>query len=152
MRLITILLATLTIATTAYAHNAAVTNAYARPTLDGVTTGVAYLTLTSPHDDALTGVTTDAAGKAELHDHLMEDGIMRMRQVKEVALKGGTPARMGSGGLHIMMFDMKRALKAGDTLTLTLHFALSPDVTVTVPVQEDAPEAEAAPAEHHSHH
>jgi len=133
----------------AYAAPVTVQGAYAKPSLDGVTTGVLFLTLSSAEEDTLLGATTDAADTAELHDHVMDDGFMRMRQVKSVPLPAGEAVAFKPGGLHIMLFDVKKPLKAGDTLSLTLTFAKAEPLTITVPVADQAPEAEAQHEHHH---
>ncbi len=45
---------------------------------------------------------------------------------------GGTIA-MRPGGIHVMLLDMNRTLRAGDTLHATLTFAHAPPQTVAAP-------------------
>jgi periplasmic copper chaperone A len=110
--------------------------AWARATPGAATTGAVYFRIESPTDDRLIGLATPVAGKAELHTHIEQDGVMQMREVQgglavpasqEVELKPGGP-------LHVMLIELNRKLKAGDSFPLTLTFekAGSRDVTVKV--------------------
>lgn len=128
-----------------------VRDAYAKPSLAGVTTGVVFLTISSHHEDSVLSVSTPAAQSAELHDHLHEGGMMRMRKVDSVALVPGKPVVFRPGGLHVMLFGVSPALKEGDTIALTFTFAHSDPVTIEVPVREAAPAADTAADAHHHH-
>ncbi|MEY4591956.1 MAG: hypothetical protein RIR18_851 [Pseudomonadota bacterium] len=55
----------------------------------------------------------------ELHTHLHEDGMMKMRQVPYVEVKAKGQAVLAPGGLHIMLIDLKTPLKEGDVVPLS---------------------------------
>ena len=88
--------------------------------------------------DKLVAASTPAANKAELHTHLMENGIARMRPVEAIEVTPGSPTVLRPGGLHVMLMGLKAPLKEGDTITLTLTFEKAGKVDVTVPVQRRA--------------
>jgi copper(I)-binding protein len=50
----------------------------------------------------------------------MVNNTMRMRQVDGIDLPAGKPVNLASGGYHVMLFDLKRQLKEGETVPLTL--------------------------------
>lgn len=113
-----------------------VSHPWARATPGGTTTGAVYVTLTDPGaPDALTGVSTPAAGMAEVHETINDNGTMKMRPVGSVPLATGKPVTMAPGGYHIMLMDLKAPLKAGDSFPLTLRFAHAGPETVTVKVE-----------------
>src|ERR1700724_1256067 len=56
--------------------------AWARATPGAARAGAIYFRIESPTDDRLIGLTSPVAGKAELHTHLEENGIMQMREVE----------------------------------------------------------------------
>jgi copper(I)-binding protein len=58
----------------------------------------------------------------ELHTHLNEGGVMKMRPVADVPIKAGGEATLQPGGLHIMLIDLKAPMKEGDTVPITLTF------------------------------
>jgi copper(I)-binding protein len=99
-----------------------ITDAWARATPGGAETGAAYLTLRSPAGDRLTGITSPAAEKTQLHEMTDDGGIMRMRGVAAVDLPPGQPVTLKPGGLHIMMMGLKHPLQPGQSVPLTLTF------------------------------
>ena len=90
---------------------------------------------TSGGPDRLVAVASPLAGKVELHAHLHEGGVMKMREVEAIDVAPGKPAKLETGGLHIMIMDLKQPLKAGETIPLTLTFEKAGKVEVQVPVR-----------------
>jgi len=84
--------------------------------------------------DRLVGASTDVAAHADLHETAMEGGVMSMRPVGGILINPGIATRLAPGGLHIMLIDLKRPLKEGDNITLTLTFERAGKRTVIVPV------------------
>lgn len=101
----------------------------------GQSVSAAYLTITnnSDHDRLLTAITLAEAKRAEIHNHLMVDGIMRMRPVPEVSVPAGASVEFAHGGLHVMLYGVSPALVAGDAVNLQFHF--DGDVKVTAPAK-----------------
>jgi copper(I)-binding protein len=58
----------------------------------------------------------------ELHTHLNEGGVMKMRPVPAIDVKAKGEAVLKPGGLHVMLIDLKAPMKEGDTVPLTLTF------------------------------
>lgn len=94
-------------------------------------TGVLYLTVTATKADRLVGVDTAVADRAELHESRMENGVMTMRAIDGAPVTPGKPLTLMPGGLHIMLINLHRALNAGDTFPVTLHFANAGAVALT---------------------
>jgi periplasmic copper chaperone A len=125
------------LAVTGAAHAApavAVSDGWARATLPHQDEGVAYLTLRSAAGDTLTGVDSPAAGMVMLHQTTQKNGVSSMEDVDSLALPPGKDVALAPGGTHLMLMDVKHALKAGDTLRLSLHFAKVGELDVSVPV------------------
>ena len=80
----------------------------------------AFMRVQSATAQRLVGVSTPVAGRAELHEMAMENNTMRMRQVDAIDLPAGKPVNLASGGYHVMFFDLKRQLKEGETVPVTL--------------------------------
>ena len=99
-----------------------ITDAWARATPGGAENGAAYLTLMSPTGDRLTGVTSPAAAKAQLHEMTNDGGVMKMRDVTAIDLPPGKPVTLKPGGLHVMMMGLTHPLQPGQSVPLTLHF------------------------------
>jgi len=114
----------------------AVQDAWARASTGAHRTGAAYLTVVNGGDaaDRLVSASTPAAERAELHAHLHEGGVMRMRQVEAIEVHPGEPAVLAPGGLHVMLMGLTRPLKVGDRFPLTLVFERAAPKTVEVAV------------------
>lgn len=84
--------------------------------------------------DRLLSASSDVAGRVELHETVLENGEPSMRPVGGMLVNPGAATRLVPGSLHIMLLDLKRPLKDGDTVALTLAFERAGKVTVTVPV------------------
>lgn len=98
--------------------------------------------------DALIGVETPIAARAELHTHVMDGDIMRMRQVEAIDLPSGEIVRLQPGGLHVMLIGLQRPLRQGEAFPLTLSFAKAEKMTIEVPVKSPA---EMPPMPSHQH-
>ena len=58
----------------------------------------------------------------ELHTHLNDGGVMRMRPVAAIEIKAKGQVALQPGGLHVMMIDLKAPMKEGDVVPITLTF------------------------------
>jgi copper(I)-binding protein len=125
-----------------------VTAPWARATAPGAQVGAAYLTLAAPGGDRLVGAEAPVARTVELHTHLMEGGIARMRPVDAVEVPAGAPVAFAPGGLHVMLTGLARPLRQGETFPLTLLFEKAGRVTVQVRVEGAGARG---PSGHHGH-
>jgi copper(I)-binding protein len=97
----------------------------------------AYMLLRNPGDepDRLLNVKTDAAEIAELHVTQTENDVTSMRPVESIEVPPQGETELEPGGLHIMLMNLKRELKAGDTIKLTLEFEKAGTVDVEAEVR-----------------
>ena len=120
-------------------HGIAITGAWARPTIAKMRISAAYFQATTTGgEDKLIAAKTANADKAELHQHIMENGVAKMRPVDSVAIAPGTPVVFQPGGYHVMIMGLKGPLNEGDSFPLTLTFEKAGDVTVDVMVMKKA--------------
>lgn len=84
--------------------------------------GVAYFTVSqgSGPERKIAGVYVEGAERAEMHETVAENGVSSMRPVKDVALEAGKTTTFKPGGLHVMLFSVSDALKAGGTTEITI--------------------------------
>ena len=61
---------------------------------------------------------------------------MEMIKQESVVLPADGEVEFKPGSYHVMLIGLKQDLKAGDEITLTLHFKNHEDITLTVPVLE----------------
>ena len=77
-----------------------------------------------------------AAKVTELHNHVHEGGMMKMRPVKDIDIKARGEAVLQPGGMHVMLIDLKQTLKEGENVALKLIFEDSSSKEITVPVRK----------------
>ncbi|HML10389.1 MAG TPA: copper chaperone PCu(A)C, partial [Stellaceae bacterium] len=111
-----------------------ITNTWARATPGGAQTAAAYATIESTGGDRLTGASTPAAQKAEIHEMTMIGNVMNMRPLDGIDLPPGQAVTLKPGGYHIMLTSLAKPLREGDTFALTLDFAKAGERQVTVTV------------------
>ena len=95
-------------------------NAWARATAPGQKTGAAYVTLKSTDDAKVLGVTSSAAGRAELHTSMIMSGVASMHPVEGLKLPAGKAVELKPGADHIMLMELKHPLRHGDKLPLAI--------------------------------
>ena len=130
--------------------------------------GAAYVTITSPIDDKLIGASADASISATVEVHemymiegdtdstmamgsdttmamgsdttmAMGEGEMGMRPVEFIELPAGEAVELKPGGYHIMFIDLVKPLEVGTSIALTLVFENAGEITIDVPVLDEAP-------------
>lgn len=106
----------------AVAGGVTVDNAWVRLPVPGQSVAGVYMTLQSPVDAALVGVSSPVAGQAEVHQMGLDSaGIMHMQAVASLALPAGRPVRLAPGGYHIMLQQLRQPLHAGEKVPLELR-------------------------------
>jgi periplasmic copper chaperone A len=143
------MLALCALAASAFAADSPIvaSDAWARPTLRGTSTGAVYLMLRNrgAAGDRLVGVSTPAAERAEVHEDVTENGVMSMRPVPELALPAGASTAIEPGHYHIMLIGVKAPLSAGQNFPITLTFASAPPLDVSVAVTRTPPKSASTP-------
>jgi hypothetical protein len=130
-------------ATSAYAEDIkagdlVISQAWTRATPGGAKTGGGFLTIENKGaaPDKLIGASADAAGKIEVHEMAMNNGVMKMRPLDNgLTIEPGKSVKLAPGGYHLMMMDLKSPLKQGDKLPVTLQFEKAGKVAVTLDVE-----------------
>jgi len=128
-----------------------ISSARIRPPLPSRDIAAGYMSITnhSKTDDTLVSVTSPISGRVEIHTHLNEDGVMKMRQVEGIALKAGETVELKPGSFHLMMFGAKMS-EDQDDVSVTLNYENAPSVTMIVPV-EGRSEGESYGSSHEGH-
>jgi len=125
-----------------------VTNASVRLLPPGVPNTSAYFTVTNngESDRFIVAASSGVVNKVELHTHLMENDMMMMRQIPEVKVAAGETVTFASGGLHLMMFGLKQALKEQQEVRIELKLKDGESMDFNAVVK--TPQAQT----HHHHH
>lgn len=125
------------------ASQVTVEGAWVRAVPPGAGTTAFFATLDNgaPTQSRLVAARTDAAANVELHTHLQEDGVMKMRKVEGLDLPGTDHLHLAPGADHIMLIGMSKDLAEGEMVSLELVFADESTVQVKAPVRKEAPES-----------
>lgn len=97
----------------------------------------AYMTLVNSGTEAvlIDSVSSPDFAGAEVHRSWIEDGVARMQPVSKLEVPANGALALEPGSYHLMLFNAKRPLLAGDSVTLLLHLANGNPVVVTAPVR-----------------
>jgi hypothetical protein len=115
-----------------------ITQAWSRATPGGAKIGGGYLTIENKGaaPDRLIGGSADVAGKVEVHEMAMNNGVMTMRPLDQgLVIEPGKTVKLAPGGIHLMLLDLKGPLKQGEKLPVTLEFEKAGKVSVTLDVE-----------------
>ena len=125
-----------------------VTNAWARATVPGQKVGAVYMEMRAIAPARLLSAASPAAGRTEIHQMKMESGVMKMSTVDVMDLPAGKSVKLEPGGYHLMLTDLKRALKAGESVPVLLTFESSNKTRQTVEIKA---EVRSLPGVHSGH-
>ena len=129
--------AILALAPGARASDIVVTGAFARASATpAARTASVYLSLTNRGTvpDRLVALASAAARRAEVHETVTEDGVMKMRAAASIDLPPGSTVALAPGGRHIMLSGLASPLARGASLELTMTFETAGEVKVVVPI------------------
>ncbi len=101
-----------------------VSHPWLRATPAGATVGVAFMEIKTDAGtaDRLIAAESAVAGRVEIHGHIRDGDVIKMRRLENIDLKGGDAHVLKPGGDHVMLFDLKAPLKEDDLVKLTLIF------------------------------
>jgi hypothetical protein len=88
----------------------------------GQTQALAFVAIENPtmYGIYVTSASTDAAAKVELRDG-SQAGDARVKPVEFISVPAYESVVMGPNGPHLMLLDLRRALKEGDKVSLALE-------------------------------
>lgn len=115
-----------------------ITQPWSRATPGGAKVAGGYLNIENKGAaaDRLVGGAADVAGKFEIHEMAMNNGVMTMRPLdKGLVIAPGKTVKLAPGGYHVMLMDLKAPLKQGDKVPVTLEFEKAGKVKVSFDVQ-----------------
>ena len=114
-------------------------DAWARPASAG-DNGAAYFVIENGTnaDDSLVSASADIAGSAEAHMSMVSDqGVASMQMQQAVQIPAGDSVAFQPGGLHLMLVNLNRELKVGDTFSIILKFEKAGDIPIQIEVKEE---------------
>ena len=136
-----------------------VSQAQARASMGKMPNSAAFLHIENQgkSEDALLSASSPAAERVEIHSMSMEGDVMKMRAVDSIAIKPGDKITMQPGqGYHLMLMGLKKPLKAGEKIPVTLNFRDAGKMKLSVDIVEMAMPAKSSEGMHdqhqHQHH
>jgi copper(I)-binding protein len=136
-----LLSAALLCTTSVFAADAAdeiqVVDAYARAVPPGQPNSALFMTLTNSGstDRALVEASSLVANKVELHNHIDDNGVMRMRRVEKIDIPAGGSAELKPGGYHVMLIGLHQQLTPEQEVTVQLSFDDGSQTSFVAPVR-----------------
>ena len=104
---------------------------WARATAPGAQVAGGYLVIRNQGAaaDRLVSASSPAAAKVELHVHINDNGVMKMREVPGYDVPAKGSFELKPGGAHLMFVDIKRPFKEGEKLPVKLKFEKAGEVS-----------------------
>ena len=115
-----------------------VTQAWSRATPGGSKVAGGYLVIENKGSsaDKLLSASTEIANKVEIHEMVVNDGVMTMRAVEGgLSIDPGRTVKFAPGGLHLMIVGLATPLVRGDKVPVTLEFEKAGKVKLSLDVQ-----------------
>lgn len=112
---------------------------WARPSIGESGNGAVFLTVRNngAGDDKLIAAEAGVSRLIEIHTHMHDGEVMRMRRVEGgLSIPPRGKVALEPGGLHIMLIGLKQKLTKGDSFPLTLIFEKAGRLPVEVTVEE----------------
>ena len=121
-----------------FAKGMSVDDPYVREVPPGQMTSASFLILKNSNDKdiALVKATSDVAKNIELHEHVHDEGMMKMRQVPKITIPANGETILKPGGYHIMLIGLTRKIKSGDIIELELEFDNGDKETIKAEVKK----------------
>lgn len=109
-----------------------VEKAWARATAPGAPVAGGYMTIRNKGaaPDRLVGASSSAAARVELHVHIKEGEVVKMRQVPAYDVPANGSFELKPGGAHLMFVEIARPFKEGEKIPVRLKFEKAGELTV----------------------
>ncbi|MFZ4755130.1 MAG: copper chaperone PCu(A)C [Miltoncostaeaceae bacterium] len=126
------------VAKAATKEKVSISGAWVRPSMMGkdMTAGYMKIKVTGTSDTLTKVAVPMSIGMAQLHETVMVDGSMGMREVKQVVITKGATLKLEPGSYHIMLMGLKSPITVGQKVPITLTFKKKGAVTVTATAVE----------------
>ena len=110
---------------------------WTRATPPGAAVAAGYLEIRNSgrEPDRLVGAATPLAERVELHILVREGSVVKMREVKTLAIPARERLLLAPRGSHLMFVNIKRPFATGERIPLTLRFEKSGALDVELEVQ-----------------
>lgn len=115
-----------------------ISQAWSRATPNSARVAGGYLLIENKGNasDTLKGGSTEIAGKTEVHEMTVANGVMTMRPLEAgLTIPAGKTVTLAPGGYHMMFMDLRQPLKEGSRFSVTLEFEKAGKATVPFAIE-----------------
>ncbi len=116
-----------------------VSGAWARASLSSNNNSAAYMSINNPTNKQITILGASAAviaNNVELHKSFVDEkGVSRMTSIDKIVVPANSTISLAPGGIHIMLFDLKRKLVAGEKFKIILALEEMDAITVEAEIK-----------------
>lgn len=144
-------IAALLCAAQAWAGDITISGAWTRTTAPGQESAAMQFSITSKKEALLVAISSPVAGDVEMHSMTHDNGVMKMHAIESLPLPAGKAVDLGASGNHIMLLNLKKPLKAGESVPFTVTVQFADKQKVTVKAKAEVKSLTASHDEH-SHH
>ena len=93
-----------------------------------------FMDITPNKDAKIIKIESKMIGRIEAHSMIMDGEVMKMRKITPTLVKN-KKYKLKPGGNHLMLFDVKKTLKAGDNINLLFTFMLKNNKILSKSIQ-----------------
>ena len=85
--------------------------------------------------DTLYKVSSDIAKHIMMHETYTKNGMMGMREIKNIVVKPDSSVEFKPGSYHVMLMELNKDLKEGNEINFTLHFKSAGKINIKAKVE-----------------
>jgi len=102
-----------------------------------VVAGFAELVNHANSELRVTGISSEAFNRSEIHRTVVENDVAKMRKQDAIVVPAHSTVTLKHGGLHIMLMQPKKELSAGDKIVVNLELETGKTLPVSFEVSSD---------------
>jgi len=102
-----------------------------------VVAGFAELVNHANSELRVTGISSEAFGRSEIHRTIVENDVAKMRKQDEIVIPAHSSITLQHGGLHMMLMQPKQELTAGEDIVVQLELDNGKSLSVSFKVTTD---------------
>ncbi len=108
------------------------------PKLHEKSNSAAFMQLKNKGSEKLSIVNaaSPVANIVELHTHINDNGMMKMRRIKQIDVASNGETILKPGGLHVMLMELKQTIADGQEVPVTLMFEDGSNKDLLIPARK----------------
>lgn len=112
-----------------------ITGTFARATAKKAKAGGAFMTITNKGAaDKVLSVSSKIAKRTELHTHIKQGDVMKMREVEFIDVPENGSVELKPGSYHVMFMGLKQPLVKGQKVEIELTFENAGVIPVSIDI------------------